>query len=213
MRKRNSHRPTSFLPTRCELQRAIYIDFEGSGPRAGSGLIPRPALLGYLLDGPLCESHEVLVFRKGWQGVPLSLGSRFVPLAEGIRALIECAERERRRLIHFSVHEERVVKAFVKKLAPRFEAVAWNASPALKRRAKGLGLCTKGWGLERAREVFAPHMQRHSPSKRFAAAAIDRVDQAAREGVGRPKVFDRLVRYNADDCRVLKAACLGAAER
>ena len=84
------------VPTMAELERAIYVDFEGNKDR-------HPTLLGMMTDGEvdLVIVEEVFKDCADRRGSPC----RFARLDSSLRSLIEVAQKEDRRIISWSEHD------------------------------------------------------------------------------------------------------------
>lgn len=98
-------------------RKAIYIDFEGTKARPGTRTIPRPSLLGVLVDQQytayLLEEQFGPVTKavRGFKGSQIEGRVLETDLNKVIRQLIQRAEAEGRLILYFSQHEQAVIKA------------------------------------------------------------------------------------------------------
>ncbi len=88
------------VPTMQELERGIYVDFEGNKDR-------HPTLLGMMTDDQvdLVIVEEVFKDCAERQGSPC----RYAPLGSSLRSLIDLAGKEDRRIISWSEHDYRIM--------------------------------------------------------------------------------------------------------
>jgi len=202
------------------VRRAIVIDFEGLGVRAGEYEAPMPALLG-MLEG---DRYTAFVLAPGLhrfvggrrrrrRGIARDAVASDFEAAVG--TVVERAERGGRLIAFFSGHELREIERGLgadHPLVARMRRRAFDAKDALDR-LSGRGRIERP--ADRSLSGYAgclvPECRPHPLSGRVA----DRLRRLAAtpNAAGHAGRFAELLAYNREDCALVRACVVAAALR
>lgn len=119
--------------TREELERAIFVDYEGNSPAPGRQHHPPPTLLGYLVDDKLGAGIVEPLFAKHCSARHRAKHAVAAEHVELVTAILEWAERESRAIVSWSEHDLKAMSRAVPELEDRLKVVHRNAiKPARK---------------------------------------------------------------------------------
>lgn len=197
----------------------IYLDFEGEGKKR-DGSIPCPHIAG--LYKPYLDNHKyhVLFFLSHWKPVKamhMSEHDRIGDFKEMMDGLITEAEKEKRLIFYWTIHEKVMIEHHAPQLLQRFEQVSFNLHKPAKKFANRRGLL-KDEAEKKGLNQFLKMLKQASPlivaCKPTAAEACRHIDSYATKTkrwsnwtVEQKKIAKDLLRYNKDDClAVLKLA-------
>lgn len=201
------------------VKNAIYLDFEGEGKKADHS-IPCPHIAG--LYRPYLEGYKysVLFFNNLW--IPVKNGhnverDRIGEFKSLMTDLIEEAEREQRKIIYWTIHEETIIEMHAPELLDRFRAVGINLHKPAKKFANRRRLLRDS-DEKKGLNQFLKILKNASPlivaCQPTAAEACRRIDNYSIKKKrwkhwtdDQKRVAKDLIRYNKDDClAVLKLA-------
>ncbi|NHA14157.1 hypothetical protein [Thioalkalivibrio sp. XN279] len=141
-KKRHTRAPNL---TREQLERAIFLDYEGNSAAPGSQDHPPPTLLGYLVDNKLGAGIVEPLFAKHCSGRYRATHAIAADHVELVMALLEWAETESRVIVSWSEHDLKVMTRAVPELEERLKAVHRNAIKPARKYLRGLGIApTRG---------------------------------------------------------------------
>jgi len=92
------------LLTKQQVERAIYLDFEGRASSKRGAAAPDATFAGFTQEG----KHSFVVLDERFKGAADAKGGSFEPLAEFAARLIDRAREEERIIIHWSSREAQV---------------------------------------------------------------------------------------------------------
>ena len=115
------------MPSPIEARNSIYLDFEGEGKKR-NGVIPKPHIAGLFRPNSKGKSgkYTCIFFKDDWG--PVSNGiktGQVFSFNELFIELLEELEKKDSYLIYWSIHEETVLKKYLKsdvfkRVQPRF---------------------------------------------------------------------------------------------
>jgi len=113
--------------TRADVERAIFIDYEGNAPVRGNPDHPQPTLLGYLIDGKLNAGVIEPIFAQHCSGRYRATHAVAADHVQLVTSLLERAEKEDRVIVSWSEHDLKQMIRVVPKVEGRLRAVHRNA--------------------------------------------------------------------------------------
>ncbi len=194
------------------VENAIYLDFEGEGKKL-DGTIPCPHMAGLYRPYTSDYKYSSLFFKFAWKPVKAGHNNKNDKIGDFyhlIAELIEEAERENRRVIYWTIHEEKIIEIYTPDLLERFIAVGINLHKPAKKYAKQRALVFDE-NEEKGLNQFLKAIKRNSSliekCRPTAAEACRRLDNYSTNNkrwrnwsMPQKRVARDLLRYNREDC-------------
>ena len=203
------------MPSPIEARNSIYLDFEGEGKKR-NGVVPKPHIAGLFRPNSKGKSgkYTCIFFKDDWG--PVSNGiktGQVFSFNELFIELLEELEKKDSYLIYWSIHEETVLKKYLKiDVFKRVQPRLYNLHPLARRYANRKRIFG---GTETARkksleDFFAAMYQKRPPYPPLPigpAAACRRIDRACINQkkwwhfTHKQKSYAKdLIQYNEGDC-------------
>ncbi|HAE11559.1 MAG TPA: hypothetical protein DCG39_07945 [Opitutae bacterium] len=196
---KNKNKPTQQKIFPAQIEKGIYIDFEGFKDKS-------PSILGLLYD----NQFEQIVLDADLEEAARHRGLLRMNLESAIRRVLEIAGGKRRKIFAFSEHERKVVLRhtnFQRSFSRRYRNVRIIAKSWINRNNPENR--PEDWGLKSIMKYVGPQipspLEEHSPTYRLREVKAMLLKRKAYASLTKVKKnhWESLLAYNEWDCRAL----------